>query len=89
MKTIYKYVLQVKDWQTLSLPGGAAPIHVNTDPQGQLAVWCWVNPDPNHWVADRVFAVRGTGHPIQDGLEYLGTVKDGPFMWHIFEKEPT
>lgn len=35
---------------------------------------------------DRTFLVFGTGHVIQGDLNYIGTVHDRSFVWHIFEK---
>jgi len=37
---------------------------------------------------DRTFLVVGTGHVIQGDLGYVGTVQDGMYVWHVFEKFP-
>lgn len=38
---------------------------------------------------DRVFRVLGTGQPIPNGYEYIGTpepVAGGQLVWHLFER---
>jgi hypothetical protein len=51
---------------------------------GIPCIWAIVDPEaPKEKVNIRVY---GTGHEIPEdaGLGYLGTVQDGPFVWHFF-----
>ncbi len=47
----------------------------------------WFVVDPDADLLSRRFLLRGTGHPLD--LEatgrFVGTVLDGPFVWHVFE----
>ncbi len=89
MKTIHKFRLQTTPQQLVNMPDDAVILHVGYDPNGLLALWAFVDTDRNMFSRDiRIF---GTGHEVEDGLEYLGTVNAstvnaGPFMWHVFER---
>ncbi len=83
MKTIYKYLLQRTDHQHVEMHAGAHILSAHLDPAGQLAVWAHVDTDKPFVM--RKFCIVGTGHPCPDGLEFLGTVIDGSFAWHVLE----
>lgn len=96
MQTIYKYPIEVTDIQFVSMPTQSKPIAVDT--QGdQLCIWAAV--DTEFTEAKREIRIVGTGNPINfpcfgryDHVTYegeppfyfLGTVKQGPFVWHVF-----
>ena len=82
MKTVYKYSLRSR--ASVELPAGAVVLHVGLDPQGQGAFWAFVDTDND--TETRRFVVTGTGHPVPDGLEFLGTYVEGPFVWHAWEQ---
>lgn len=91
-KTIYKYPLQVTDLQSVSLPEGWKFVHVGLDPDGELALWAWVNPETPLSV-QVIVNIFGTGNPIpplasDETYEHLGSVVQGPFMWHVFQTTP-
>jgi len=53
---------------------------------GGLAMWVELDPQKK---CDRVLTVKviGTGHnldPIEDFIDYYGTVQQSIFMWHIY-----
>ena len=84
MKTIYKYEINTHETY-ISLPDGAEPVNVDLDPRGVKCIWVLLNPElPKN--NTRCFVIRGTGHMIESNLWYIGTIKEGPFVWHIFEK---
>lgn len=85
MKTIYKYrlALHADGPQLFQLPDGATVLSVGICPLGQLAMWIYV--DMSKACTQREFVVVGTGHPVPDGLEFIGTVVSDPFVWHILE----
>lgn len=83
MKTVYKYPLAIRDRQEIKMPGKPVLLNVGLDPQDDLCVWALVNPE--HENKPMTFFVHGTGHPVDsDAYIWLGTVRQGPFMWHVF-----
>jgi len=87
--TIWKYPLDITDLQAIVMPAEADILHVGLDPAGTLCLWVMVNRDVTVTEA-RQFAVIGTGNPIQYGdlnLNHLGSVVQGPAVWHVFEAE--
>jgi hypothetical protein len=53
----------------------------------QLTVWAEAD-DADAFSARAAYQVFGTGHPIPAGAEYVATVADPPFIWHVFEVAP-
>ena len=91
MNVIYKYPLTLSDEQTVKMPVRGAILSVQK--QGhQLCLWVFhdlYNVECGQKEV-RTFRVIGTGiqfEEFQDELRFIGTVQDGPFVWHIFEKE--
>lgn len=84
MGLIYKYPLRLTDTQNVVMPRGARILTV----QMQNAVpTLWAEVDPTDSVGEqRHITIIGTGngHTSPHSL-YLGTVQDGPFVWHVFE----
>lgn len=86
MKTIHKYQLQITDRQVIQMPVGAEILSVQWQ-RNQLCAWALVEKyETVH--APRVLHVVGTGHPVADGLEFLGTIQThgGDLVWHVFEQ---
>jgi len=80
-QVIYKYALQVIDVQTLQIPEGMEPLHVDMQ-DGILTLWAKVNTTAP--ITPYIIYVLGTGHPLPKvGEIYLGTVFDGSFVWHV------
>ena len=66
------------------MPSGAQILCVKT--QG-LGVFLWAKVNPENETEMRSFFIMGTGNPMRHhGTTYIGTVQDGDFMWHVFEK---
>ncbi len=83
---VWKYTLQTKDSQEISMPAGAQILTVQIQ-YGQLALWALVMPEAEP--VSRTILMRGTGHEIElPGLKYISTVQDlaGALVWHFFEK---
>ena len=81
--TIYKYLLMITDEQLLTVPEGAAVLHVG-EQDGELCVWCLIDPKaPN---VQKMVRIYGTGNPYDGDLEqfHVGSVQIGPFVWHVF-----
>lgn len=84
MKTVHKFPLTIGNISVLHMPAGATVLHVGLDPGNRICLWAFVDTD---LVSEtRIFTVVGTGHEVPDGLEYIGSVVQGPFVWHVFEK---
>ena len=63
------------------------------DPSGDICVWAIV--DPKAGIDERVeydILQIGTGWDFNqnelDNMEFIGTVKEGFYMWHIFVNQP-
>jgi hypothetical protein len=87
-QVIFKYVIELIERQVIAMPEGAQVRSVQMQ-HGQIVMWAQVDPDvPKE---DRTFAVVGTGHVEidPDGMEYVESVQDGSFVWHIFEVSPS
>lgn len=84
-KQIWKFELQVTDTQSVVMPAGANPLYV-ADQNGNLCLWAVVNPQkPSE---SRDVWVVGTGNSMPTEIElygdYIGTVQQGRFVWHVF-----
>ena len=87
MRTIYKYPLQITDFQTVKVPAGASPLTAQM--QGdQLCLWAMIDTDVKETV-DAVVKIFGTGNPVElDGeWGYMGSVQQSIFVWHVFVGE--
>lgn len=83
MLTIHKYQLKIDDTlQQLSIPEGGDI--VAADIQGD-ALCLWAQVDTDEEFEARFFKVIGTGHVVPEHAEYLFTVHQPPFVWHIYE----
>jgi len=85
MHKIWKYPFGISGNIIISMPKLARILDIQYQ-NGTLCMWALV--DDNDLIVNRFFTVIGTGHNIPDfshGLEYIKTVQDGPYVWHIFE----
>jgi hypothetical protein len=86
MIAVYKYPL-LNPQSAVDLPLGAEVLHV-AEQHGQVQMWAKVNTKAPAEM--RIFQIFGTGHEIpNDGKEraFVSTffVKDGLFVFHVFE----
>lgn len=86
MRTIWKYVLELTEVrQTYEIPAGSVVRHVGQDTQSRNpTIWVEV-PDTTAITMSRGFLIRGTGHDVPRDCDYVGSMYDAPFIWHIFE----
>ena len=88
MQTIWKYVLQIRENNTISMPKDATFLHA-AEQNGE--VYVWVRVDPDRPKVNRHIAIYGTGHPIPTRFQqYVGTahikIQSQPeLVWHIFD----
>jgi len=84
MATIHKFRLEVADKQAIDVPNGATFLHLGLDPSKDICLWLKV-PDPKAPKIRRVVFCVGTGNEIPDApLTHIGSVCQGPFVWHFF-----
>ena len=83
MMSIWKFPLKVCDHQVVSMPKGATILSVQ-EQGGVPTIWALCNIDAPR--EDRMFITRGTGFEFDDDSRWIGTVKLGPFVWHVFEE---
>lgn len=83
MKTIYKYPLFLMDEQSIGIHEGAHALSAQMKGD-QLFVWALVDSDAK--LDSRKVRIFGTGNPVNlDGnWQFLGTVQERMFVWHIF-----
>ncbi len=85
-KVIYQYSLAHGGvvGQVLNLPFRARPIFA-----------CMQNGTPTIWVETetdtvitnpRRFSVYPTGQRIPDTAKYVATIRDDPYIWHVYEE---
>lgn len=81
---IWKFEIPLQD-KKAQMPAGAQILSVGV--QGdEIMVWAVCNP--NHPFVTRYFPIFGTGFEmnLQDrGRPFLGTVFQGPYVWHVFD----
>ncbi|KAA0117846.1 hypothetical protein CIW48_26955 [Methylobacterium sp. P1-11] len=46
----------------------------------------WMKIKPGHPEVERRIQVVGTGHDIPENWRYVGSVQDGPYVWHCFQE---
>jgi len=88
MITIYKYSILLKDNFEIEMPVGATVLSF----QVQRSVPCiWVQVNTNMPLEKRRFALKGTGHNLDNITEeiekYIGTIQleNGGLIFHLFE----
>lgn len=90
MRAVWKFPIDVSTVggtvsPEITMPAGAKIVHVAQQRVGDVVtLWAEVNPDARVRET-RYFAIIGTGHPIPDGYEHVGTWLDDPFVWHLYE----
>ena len=82
-KTIWKYKIPDQTCLEVELPLGSTPVwgHIQ---DGEVTMWVEQdnsNPDKK----TRKFAVYGTGYSIPYAANYITTVYDVRWIWHIYE----
>lgn len=82
MKTVWKYQFAtVQD--DVVIPANARIVHVG-EQGGKVTVWAEVVANPVGVGYARYLVIVGTGHPIPDRWEHVGTVVQPPWVWHVY-----
>lgn len=84
MNTVWKFPFfgGPGDTIVISMPEGAEIVRLAMQ-DNRPTMWALV--DDRALRVDRCFTLIGTGSKVQPGARYLGTVDDGPYVWHGFE----
>lgn len=95
MKTIWKYPLAITDEQTVTMPAGAQilkhaecvqDMHPERARRSVIHIWALVDAPLEVLYTRRLLRVVGTGNPLPKHLgEHVATVRDGSFIWHVFD----
>ena len=86
MKTIWKYEIDVySGLATFPIPLSSRVVFVATQSPNVLTFWALV--ETNNLNEMREFKIFGTGSINDKGFEYMGSVVDGDFVWHLFENK--
>lgn len=83
LRRIWKY--EVKD-HLVTMQKGAVILSAGIDPKGELCLWALVDPEAPK--VERRIAIRETGGVVGDAVDghrFIGTVKNGSYMWHLFD----
>lgn len=85
MKKIWKFEIPLGVNVVHEIPLGGVVVHTGTQND---TIFIWVEVDPSGYRIPRSFKAFGTGHAIQEPFtSYVGTVQQGPFVWHVYEAE--
>jgi len=84
-KAIYKYELQVNNFNNIQMPEGATILKVAEAQTGMITLWAEVTK--NNPMTTRAILTRGTGHSFSDKNrgDYIDTIvmRDNIFVWHV------
>ncbi len=83
MLEIWKYPINDGNSQSeIDVPENHAILTVAYQ-SGQLCLW--VSVDPKSPKIHKLISSVGTGFPYNPTAKFIGTVQQGPFVWHIFD----
>jgi hypothetical protein len=87
-KTIWKFPLDVADFQEIQMPACAEVLSVQVQ-YGTPCMWAIVSPEAPK--ETRTFATYGTGHEFPDATElkqtFIGTYQLPGLVYHVFETD--
>lgn len=86
-KTIYKYTLNLGT-NEIQMPLFSRVLTCQMQ-GGTITIWALV--DPLQTLTKHTFFVGGAGHKFPESItvnNYIGTVQDGAFIWHVFFLNP-
>lgn len=85
-KAVWKYPLEITNYQMIPMPIGVEFLHVGLDPEGNPSIWVLVTP--GNPMQGQQIIIYGTGHPVMSVIDkkdnYIGTFNHGQFVWHVF-----
>lgn len=84
---VHKVRIGLSDYVNIRLPQTARVIKFDTDTRDPdyLAIWYTFDVLDMQIEQTRTFYIVGTGHNVTDDTDYIGSVKLGSYIWHLFE----
>ena len=87
MKTIWKYILEEEDINSIMMPKGANPISAQVQ-HNKICLWAIV--ETKNDLEDRLFFLATTGNPMIDNgltMNFIDTIQlyGGDVVCHLFE----
>lgn len=83
MRAIFKYPIQITDYQVIQIPEWSKILHVGLDPNGVPCVWARVITT-NKLINQEIW-IFGTGNPVDDEWkDHQGTFIQNNFVWHVY-----
>lgn len=85
---IFKYPVN-PGYNSIEMVQKSELLSVGLDPQGRICIWAKHELKLESGLSEeREILILGTGNPsdLPEEFKFLGTVQDGPFMWHAFGK---
>ena len=83
MKVVWKFALGM-GLNVITVPVGAKIVHIEMQ-DGFPQLWAEISDPSSSHVEVRQFEIFGTGHPIPDKAQHVGTFLDPPYVWHVYE----
>lgn len=83
-RQVFKYPLALAEVVELDIPEGGRVLTLGVQ-QGIPMLWVLV--DVVQPMERRTFITVGTGHEVPWATTFVGTWFDGPYVWHVFEKQ--
>ena len=69
--------------QVFDIPGLLEPLHVGMQ-NGKVTLWVTTEETKSFFPYRLSVKIIGTGRNTPDSHDYLGTVMDGEYVWHVF-----
>lgn len=79
-----KYEVALSGVTELAIPDYTQPYLTAMTPSG-AAVNLWFEIDSDDTTAARFFQVFGTGDVLPPDSSWMGSVRDGFYIWHVYE----
>jgi len=89
MLVIHKFKLELTDRQVITFKSMYKPLSV-IEQHGDIMLYCQVSTFESSVAGrDLVVYIVGTGHSLPVGdVKFIGTVKVGTYVWHVYVDMP-
>lgn len=85
-RVVWKYQLDRFSMSAdIEVPNGSRIVHVGMQ-KDRITLWIELDPNSKDLIKRRFYAI-GTGHPVGEWLQHIGTTQDGAFVWHVYAEK--
>jgi hypothetical protein len=88
-RQVFKYELDIfaTGRCSINVPKDSKVLHFDFQ-NDKPHVWLEVITDGDHFypTEDIFFSIVGTGFHVPDKHEHIGTVQQGPYVWHLYQE---